>query len=499
MSSTPSAEPTFGPRLVTGLFGILLAAMTSGLSARVPALALADIQGALALSHDDASWLGTSYAAGELAAMPFAAWLALTFSMRRFLLAMLLVTLLLSAGLPFVHDLRLLLALRLLNGMAAGALVPILMMAMLRFLPAPVRLHGLAFFAMTATFSPNISVWLAALSVQGLADWRWLYWQVLPLGLLAAAMIAWGLPAQAGLRAQLRQANWFGMALGVPGLMLVVVGLDQGVRLDWFASPLVAAALLAGGLLVLLFLASEWLHPAPFVRLGLLARRNIWMGFIALAALLAVMSSAVGLPVTLLGRLQGFRIEQNAPLGLAVSLPQLLLGPCVALLLYRRWVDARLVFAAGLLCLALACWLGASVTGAWTVQNFYGAALLHVVGQPMAMVSMLFLISSTVQPMEGPYLAGLVNIVRVLGSVLAGAAIAQLGALRTRFHAEMLIDRAGHLVQVQPLSAPAALAEAIAQQASVLGYADVYRALAIVALALVPFVLRLRYVPPPSP
>jgi DHA2 family multidrug resistance protein len=481
--------------LLTGLFGILLAAMTAGLSARVPALALADIQGALALSHDDASWLATSYAAGELAVMPFAAWLAITFSMRRFLLAMLLAALLLAASLPCVHDLPLLLLLRFVHGVAAGSLVPILMMAMLRFLPAPVRLHGLAFFAMTATFAPNISVWLAALSVQALSDWRWLYWQLVPCGLLAAAMVAWGIPGAPGALARLRTANWFGMALGVPGLVLVVVGIDQGVRLDWFASPLILAALLVGGGLAALFLVSEWLHPEPFVRLALLERRNIWMGFVTLTVLLTVMSSAVGLPVTLLGRLQGFRVEQSVPLGLAVSLPQLVLGPCVALLLYRQWVDARQVFAAGLVCLALACWLSADITGAWTVQNFYAATLLHVVGQPLAMTSMLFLIVSTVQAMEGPHLAGLVNIVRVLGSVLAGAAIAEFGTLRTRFHAEMLIDRAGQLAQGP---APTGLAEAIAQQASVLGFADVYRALAVLALALVPFVLCFRHVPAPS-
>ncbi|MGD7277855.1 MFS transporter, partial [Ralstonia pseudosolanacearum] len=99
----PSAPPpAFGVRLAAGLLGVLLAAILSGLNNRVPGLALADVQGALGFAQDDASWLNTAYAAGELAAMPFATWFAVTFSMRRFHLAMLAGALVLSAILPFV-------------------------------------------------------------------------------------------------------------------------------------------------------------------------------------------------------------------------------------------------------------------------------------------------------------------------------------------------------------------------------------------------------------
>lgn len=216
---------------------MLLAAILSGLNNRVPGLALADVQGALGFAQDDASWLNTAYAAGELAAMPFATWFAVTFSMRRFHLAMLAGALVLSAILPFVQSLSLLLALRALQGLLSGALIPMLMMSALRFLPPPIRLHGLALYAMTATFAPNVALWLAALCVDRLEDWRWVYWQAIPLGLVAMGLVAWGVPKMPPALSRLKQGNWLGMALGVPGLALVVAGLDQGVRLDWFHSP----------------------------------------------------------------------------------------------------------------------------------------------------------------------------------------------------------------------------------------------------------------------
>jgi DHA2 family multidrug resistance protein len=492
-------QPVFNVRLAVGLLGILLAAMMAGLSSRVPALVLVDVQGGLGFARDDASWLTTAYSAGELAAMPFAAWFAITFSLRRFHLAMLAAALLLAVVQPFIRDLNLLLVLRVFHGICAGSLVPLLMMAALRFLPAPIRLHGLALFAMTATFSPNVALSLAAWSVDYLEDWRWAYWQVLPLGLIAMGMVGWGIPEMPPALPRLKQADWFGMALGIPGLMLLVVGIDQGVRLNWFHSPVIVAAIGSGTVLTGLFLLSEGRHPAPFVRLDLLKRRNIWMGFISLGGLLVAMFAAVGLPANALGNLHGFRMEQSAPLGLMVGLPQLILGSCVALLLYRKWVDARHVFAAGLACMAAACWLASGITDEWMVRQFMWPTVLHVIGQPLAMVAMLFLMVSVVQPMEGPFLAGLVNIVRVLSTILAGAFTGELTTVRNRFHFESLRDQAANLM---PQWAgfelpPDALIEQLTRQASVLALADVYRAIGLLALLLIPLVLKFQHIPAP--
>lgn len=502
-SVTPPAgappQPVFNARLAIGLLGIFLAAVVAGLNGRIPGLVLADIRGNLGVGIDDASWLTTAYSAGELAAMPFATWFSITFSLRRFLLTMLFTTLALSVAIPYVENLHLLLALRVLHGLIGGALIPLLMMSCLRFMPAPIRLHGLAIFALVATFSPNIALWLAALWVDQLEDLRWVYWHVIPIGVVAAVLIAWGIPKMPMALPRLKQANWLGMSVGIPGLMLLVVGVDQGVRLDWFNSQIITAAFFTGSVLTAVFLASEWRHATPFNRFQLLARRNIWLGLICFAFLLMTMATGVTLPASVLGNLQGFRMEQVASLGLIVGLPQLILGSCVALLLYQRWVDARHVFAIGLAFMSAACWSATGITDEWMAQQFLLASVLHAIGQPLAMVAFLFLVSSAVQPMEGPFFAGLVNIVRVFSATVGGALIGQLMAVRGRFHAEMLLDNAGHALHRLPLSGSQldSLAGTVAQQASVLAAADTYRVFAVLALLLIPVVLCLKYIPAP--
>lgn len=499
LSPSAASPARSSRRPMAGLLGIFIAAMMAGLNNRVGALALADVRGALGFGLDEASWLATVYNAGELIAMPFAAWFAITLSVRRFELWMLGTCTLLAAVLPFIHDLDLLLVLRFGQGVASGTMIPLLMMAALKFLPPPVRLYGLALYAMTATFAPNLSIWLAGHWTDGLADWRWVYWQVVPFALVAGLLVGWGLPREPVQAARFRQANWAGMACGVPALGLLAVVLDQGVRLDWFQSPLIVVAATAGCALLAVYLLTEWYHPSPFIKLQILGRRNLGLGFILFVLLLVVLMSGTLLPASYLGRIQDYRPLQMASIGLGIALPQLVLGPLVALLLYQKRADARMVFASGLVLIALACFSGAALTTEWNREQFLVAQLLQAVGQPMAIVSMLFLVTSVVQPHEGPYVSGAVNTLRAFGS-LAGAAVAgQLTTVRARFHADMLLDRAA-LVD-DPLGflpEPAHLASIVSQQAFVLSVADTYRVLGVLAVLLLPLVLRLSYIPAPD-
>lgn len=495
----PAAAAAPPKRAIAGLVGILIAAMMAGLNNRVGALALADVRGALGFGLDDASWLTTVYSAGEVIAMPFSAWFAITLSVRRFELWMIGTCTLLAVCIPFIHDLDLLLAMRFLQGIASGTMIPVLMMAALKFLPPHIRLHGLALFALTATFAPNLSIWLAGHWTDGLFDWRWVYWQILPLAAIAALLIGWGLPKDPIQTDRFPQANWPGLAFGVPAFALITVALDQGVRLDWFNSPLIVVSLAAGLTLLGAYLLTEWYHPAPFIKLQMLSRRNLALGFTLFICLLVVLNSGVMLPMTYLGPLQSYRPLQMAPIGLIVALPQLVLGSVVALFLYRKWVDARFVFAGGLLLIALACFSGAQLTSDWNRDQFVMTQTLQAFGQPMAVVSLLFLGTSVVHPSEGPYVSGNINTLRALGSVFGGAVVGQLVTVRQRFHAEMLLDHAALVGNSVPLAPePAQLMGIIGQQALVLSVADAYRVLGVLALVMVPFVLRLTYIPAPD-
>ena len=127
----------------------------------------------------------------------------------------------------------------------------------------------------------------------------------------------------------------------------------------------------------------------PFIDLRLLERHNIWLSLLILLFMFMLFASGVTLPAKILGNLQGFRMPEIASLGLVVAWPQWLLGPGVALLIQRRWADARHLFAAGMLLIALACILASALTGEWMVRQFLWVQILQAVGQALAVVSLL--------------------------------------------------------------------------------------------------------------
>ena len=311
--------------------------------------------------------------------------------------------------------------------------------------------------------------------------------------------MGWGLPREPIQTLRFRQANWFGMAIGVPALGLITVALDQGVRLNWFQSPPITVALVGGVVLLFAYLLTEWYHPSPFLRLQILGRRNLAIGCTLFVCLLVALLSGSLLPANYLGQIQNYRAMQTASIGLIVALPQLVLGSLVAVLLYKKWVDARWVFAGGLALIALACLSGSHVAVDWNRDQFVAAQAMQALGQPMAVVSMLFLMTSVVQPQEGPFLSGTINTLRAFGSTLGAAIVGQFTVERSRFHADMLLDHAalvGNTVANAP--EPAQLMAIVGQQSLVLSIADAYRVLGILALLMIPLVLQLVRIPAPS-
>lgn len=512
LAATPMDEPAgkprppapvvhpFGPRLLMGVVGVFMAAMMSGLNSRMGGLALNDMRTVWGMGIDDGSWISSLYGAFELAAMPFSVWFAVTLSFRRYHLGVVIVFTVLGVLMPFAPSIDVLLPLRCLQGFFGGLLIPVLMAAALRFFPPLVKLYGLALYAMTATFAPNVATWLSASWTDTLGTWQLLFWQIVPMAAFSLAAVSWGIPQDPVRLERFRQIDLPGLVTGVAGLAMIGVGLSQGERLDWFNSVLLCWLLGAGTILVVIFLVCEWFHPLPFIKLQLLHRRNLGLGFTVFVGLLVVLLSGSLLPADYLGHAWHFRTPHLAIIGLQIALPQFIIGPFVSYLLYKKWIDARYLFAAGLLLIALACWTGAQLTPDWMTDQFLISQALQACGQPMTVISLLFLATSVVQPMEGPQISGIVNALRAFGTLLGSAVVGRLLTVREALHANGLMDQAANMRRTLEVNDAAAFGEIghrVAHQAFVLSIADAYLALGLLALLLIPLVLSLDYIAPP--
>src|SRR5690606_16330714 len=152
-------------------------------------------------------------------------------------------------------------------GFASGALPPMLMSVALRFLPPGIKVYGLACYALTATFGPNLGTPLAGLWTE-YVGWQWAFWQIILPSLLAIVCVGWGLPQDPLRLERFKQFDWRGVLLGLPAISCIVLGLSLGDRWGWFDSPLICWLLGGGLLLLVLFLFNEWSEDRKSTRLN---------------------------------------------------------------------------------------------------------------------------------------------------------------------------------------------------------------------------------------
>lgn len=502
--TVPAAAPGLSGKLAIGMAGVLLAVLVAGFNEHVTEAGLADIRGALSIGHDDGTWLTAIYEACNVSAMAFAPWFASTFSIRKVTMTMVGIFAMLGVLAPWVPGLSVLYVLRALQGLAAGALPPMLMTVALRYLPPGIKVYGLGAYALTATFGPNLGTPLAALCFEYLG-WKTLFWEVVPLSLLSILCVGYGLPQDPLRLERFKQFDWPGIILGFAGISMLVIALMQGDRLDWFRSPLVCHLIVAGVSLFVAFLVNEWFQPSPFFKVQMLGIRNVAYGLAGIALIL-VMAAATGLvPSLYLTEIQGYRPLQIAPMSLMLALPQLGSLLLVSAICNLRWVDCRWVMAAGLVLTMAFCWAGSDVTSDWYRGNFYPLQWLLVFAQPMTVIPILMTVTLKLAPSDGPFVSGMFNMTKGLANAIAAGFVDIMMTWREHTHSNILLDHVGSqrfMAPVAPVQTQglAGLAEAVHRQASVLALADINRAMILITLVmlLLTMVLPERVFPPAS-
>ncbi|EMD5260638.1 MFS transporter, partial [Providencia stuartii] len=482
-----------------GLFGVFLAVMASGIGENASKFALADIQGAISLNIDTGSWLITCYVTGFVIGSGFTPCFWPTFSLRR--VALFMCTIYLIGGLItplFAEHYSLLLAVRCLQGFAGGALPPMLMTVVLRFMPPLIKVLGLGAYGWVSAWSATFGATAAAFAFH----WGWsgyFYWNI-PLMAIATLCIGYGLPQDPLRLERLKQFNWRGLLLGVSTLAMLTIGISQGERLDWLNSPLIYVLLVGGLGLLALFLMNEWYHPLPFFNLQLLGKRNLSFSLITLGGVLLIMVSLVNITSSYLSVIQGYRQEQISDMMLWVSLPQLITLPVVAMICNTPRVDCRWILAISLILMATACLLASQVTPEWNGDTFRVISLLQAIAQPMAIIPLLMFATGGLLPTDGPFAAAWFNAVKGFAATAAGGAIALLNRQRGDFHSNIITDGFGSTYRDISLSSTGELTQLATKQGYVLASSDLYMLVSGLALLLVGLVMFMptRIYPPRS-
>ena len=504
---------------LVGLGGVLIAAMTTEFNDQVTAIALTDVRGALGIGHDPGTWIQSLYVSAEIVGMAISPWLSTTFTLRRWTLFAIALCGASSVLIPFSPNIEAVYALRLLQGLAGGLIIPLLMTTAFRVLTPNIRLYGLAVYALTATFTPALAATLAAFWTD-IVDWRFVFLQAVPLCSLAGVLV-WNCmhPDQPEYE-RFRMLDWRGVLLLVIGTGALSTMLFQGDRLDWFNSSLISVLALVSAITIPLLLVNEWFHPLPLLKLQMLGRRNLAYGALGLFTFLIISQSGSSVPLRYLQEVQGYRPLQSNLITLEIAASQLVMLPVMALLLDYKRVDARVVSVVGLTFILVSCIGSAFITIYWNRDQFYVWQLFQAVGQPMVVMPLLMMSTNTVaSPAEGPFASAIINTPRALAEAAATWFLQLIGRWRGALHSDRILDQVGQdrwrviqsngvLPQYPPpllpngqLRVPGSLeafSRIIERQVSILSASDTFVILGALTLVLIVLVLLLptRTMPP---
>src|ERR1700755_2538080 len=145
-----------------GTLGVFLGAGIATLSGRLISVALPDLRGALGFGIDEASWIPTAYNMGLMFIGPFSVYLGGLLGPRRVLLYSAPVFILCSILLPFSPNLRVMLCLQVLSGLASGTFYPLTLSYALRALPLRYVIYAIGVYSIDIVGSTSVATPLEA-------------------------------------------------------------------------------------------------------------------------------------------------------------------------------------------------------------------------------------------------------------------------------------------------------------------------------------------------
>lgn len=262
------------------LFSSCLGAMMETVDTSIVNVAIPDMRGNLGATLSEIGWVSTGYTMANVIIIPLTAWLGIRFGRKSYFLFSLISFTAASILCGMADSLGLLIAARILQGLAGGGLLVKAQSLLFETFPPAEQGIASAVFGLGVIVGPAIGPTLGGLIIDTL-DWRWIFFINVPIGLLATWMIYTFLPTDEVIDSVERKkatVDWWGilwLTLGLGGFQLV---LEQGQQEDWFSSSFIRWSSLISVMSLIFFVRQELTTTHPAVDLRVLRHKALMAG-----------------------------------------------------------------------------------------------------------------------------------------------------------------------------------------------------------------------------
>jgi EmrB/QacA subfamily drug resistance transporter len=393
-----------------------VASLMVALDALVVTTALGTIRLDLGASIEALQWTMNAYNLSFAVLLLTGAALGDRFGRRRIFIVGLSLFVAASAACALARDAGSLIAARTVQGVGAALVMPLAMALLSAAFPPQERGKALGIFSGLTGLALIAGPVVGGAVAEGIA-WQWIFWINIPIGLIAIPLA----------RSRIPESFGPGTAIDIPGVVLVtgaalglVWGLMRGNNAGWM-SPEVVAALAAGVLLAVAFIAWELRAEAPMLPMRLFRSRAFSSGNAASFLYSASLYAAVFLMAQFLQTALSY-----GPLGAGLRLlpwtaTLFVFAPLAGALVNRVGERSLIVFGLVLQAIGMA-WIALIAAPDLAYAALVAPLIIAGAGVSMAMPAAQNAVLSSVAQTEIGKASGTFNTLRFLGGV-SGIAI----------------------------------------------------------------------------
>jgi DHA2 family multidrug resistance protein len=507
-------KPRFNPWLIA--LTVTLATFMEILDTAIANVSLPHIAGSLSASHEESTWVLTSYLVSNAIILPISAWLSTIIGRKRFYMTCVALFTCSSFLCGLAPSLGMLIFFRVLQGIGGGGLQPSEQAILADTFPASKRGMAFAVYGMAVVVAPAIGPTLGGWITDNFT-WRWIFYINVPIGIISLFLTNRLVEDPPFLKREQERrrsirADYVGLGLITLAIASLQIALDKGQEADWFSSPWITGLIILAAYAFLVWIMWEWHHPNPVVDIHLFQKRNFATAmFFSFTLGLVLYSTTVMIP-------QFLQVELGYP---AVKAGEALAGggmimicllPFVGVMVSK--VDPRALMAFGFIAISAAMYFMATQFN--LTMDFHTAFMMRtyqMIGLAFIFVPQNVLAYVGIPREKNNQISSMNSFVRNIGGsigiALITTSISRLAQQRQNTlikHTtpgspayENLLSGLTQVLKNKGGSAAGANGQAqgmisamIERQATTIAYVDVISVLALIVICLVPFILIMR-------
>ncbi len=489
--------PLTGGALVAGTFALAAATFMIVLDTSIANVSIPAISGEMGVSTSQGTWVITSFAVANAIAVPLTGWLTQRFGQVRLFCLSTALFVLASWLCGLAPNIESLIALRVIQGLVAGPLIPLSQSLLLSSYPRARAGSALALWSMTTLIAPVAGPLLGGWITDNFS-WPWIFYINIPVG-IAALWATWTIYRDRESPTHKLPIDTIGLALLVLWIAALQIMLDKGKELDWFASGQIVALAVIAVVGFIFFLIWELNEEHPVVDLRLFAGRNFTMGAVVLSVAYGVFFGSVVLLPLWLQTQMGYTATEAGFVLAPVGILALIVSPIVGRSIGK--VDPRLIATIAFVLFAVVSYMRSLFSTEVDLWTLMIPTIIQGAAVACFFIPLVTITLSGLPPEKIPSASGLSNFVRITAGAFGTSISTTLWDDRAGMHHANLaesINPANSAVRqmlsqlqdagMSATQAMAAIDRMVTQQAYSLAANDVFYASALIFVGLLPLI-----------